>query len=367
MLHRTFIYSPLPARVVFGPGSLAELPSEFTQLGIGTALVLCTPEQVTLAESVAALLGNRCAGVFAKAAMHVPIEAAHAAREQAHAAGANGIVAVGGGSTIGLGKAIALESNLPILAIPTTYAGSEMTPIYGITAAGEKKTGRDVRVLPRTVIYDPSLTTSLPRGMSATSGLNAIAHCVEALYADNGNPITSLMAENGIRALAEGLPDVMAQPDNINARSQCLYGAWLAGSVLGATSVALHHKLCHTLGGMLHLPHAETHAVILPHAVAYNAVAVPEIMKKVARAIGAGDAAQGLFELSRKLGAPMSLRELGVAYQDLDRVADAALRAPYPNPGELSHEGIRELLENAWSGRVPVSNSASQGKAGTER
>ena len=366
MLHRTFIYSPLPARVVFGPGSLAELPSEFTQMGIGTALVLCTPEQVTLAESVAALLGKRCAGVFAKAAMHVPIEVARAAREQAHAVGANGIVAVGGGSTIGLGKAIALESDLPILAIPTTYAGSEMTPIYGITAAGEKKTGRDVRVLPRTVIYDPSLTTSLPRGMSATSGLNAIAHCVEALYADNGNPITSLMAESGIRALADGLPDVMTQPDNIDARSQCLYGAWLAGSVLGATSVALHHKLCHTLGGMLHLPHAETHAVVLPHAVAYNAVAVPEIMKKVARAIGAGDAAQGLFELSRKLGAPLSLRELGVAYQDLDRVADAALQAPYPNPRELSREGIRELLENAWSGRMPESNPASRGKAGTE-
>jgi maleylacetate reductase len=353
MLQSNFVYSPLPARVVFGAGSLNQLKYELQQLGVQRALIICTPEQVDFAERAAGLLDGQYAGTYPKAVMHVPIEVARAAREYARSISADGIVAIGGGSTIGLGKAIALESNMPILAIPTTYAGSEMTSIYGITAEGEKKTGRDMRVLPRTVIYDPCLTTSLPRQMSATSGLNAIAHCVEALYAENGNPITFLMAEEGVRSFAAGLPRVLANPSDIDARSQCLYGAWLAGSVLGATSVALHHKLCHTLGGMLDLPHAETHTVVLPHAVAYNAPAVPGVMAKLAAALGAEDAAQGLFDLAARLGAPTSLAALGVREADLDRVSAAALQAPYPNPRVLTHEGVRGLLQNAYLGRRP--------------
>jgi alcohol dehydrogenase class IV len=364
-MHRSFVYSPLPGRVVFGVGSLGRLVEEFGELHVSRALVICTPEQSRLAERVTERLRGHCVGIFPKAVMHVPIEVAREARDHARHVGADCIIAVGGGSTIGLGKAIALESGIPILAIPTTYAGSEMTPIYGITEAGEKKTGRDVRVLPRIVIYDPELTTSLPASISATSGINAIAHCVEALYASNANPITSMMSEDGIRSLAQSLPRVVEQPRNLDARVDCLYGAWLAGSVLAATSVGLHHKLCHTLGGMLNLPHAETHTIILPHATAYNASAAPEAMARIARALGVDDAAQGLFDLAKRVGARTSLDALGVKRADLDRVADAAIVASYPNPRPLEREAIRDLLEDAYLGRRPQPASAITAAAGS--
>jgi alcohol dehydrogenase class IV len=349
-----FVYTSHPARVVFGAGSLNHLEREIGLLGAKRALVLSTPEQVAQANDIAQRLGDRCAGVFAKAVMHVPIESAREAREEAARVGADCAVAIGGGSTTGLGKAIALESNLPILAIPTTYAGSEMTTIYGITEGGMKKTGRDSKVLPRTVIYDPELTLTLPVGMSATSGMNAIAHSVEALYAVDANPIMSMIAEEGIRALARGLPVVIKSPGDIKARSDSLYGAWLCGVALNGTAMALHHKLCHTLGGSFNLPHAETHTVVLPHATAYNARATPEAMARVAHALGATDAAQGLYDLERQLGTPLALKDLGMPESGLDRVADLAVANPYPNPVPLERAAIRRLLDNAWHGRPPV-------------
>ena len=259
-------------------------------------------------------------------------------------------MAIGGGSTTGLAKAIALTSELPILAIPTTYAGSEMTPIWGLTEGGVKKTGRDVRVLPKTVIYDPALTTSLPVALSVTSGINAIAHCVEALYSRDANPIISLIAEEGIRALAGGLPEVVKQPGDLDARSRALYGAWLAGVSLGAVGMALHHKLCHTLGGTFNLPHAETHTVVLPHAVAYNAAAAPEAMERIARALGARSAAEGLYDLAASLGAPVSLESLGMRREQLDRAADLAVQNPYYNPRPVTREGIRDAARKRVSG-----------------
>src|SRR5579864_4848253 len=222
-----FIYNGLPSRVIFGAGSLDQLDREIGLLGAKRAIVLSTPQQRAQAEALAASLGSRAAGVYAEAVMHMPIETARAARDFAAQVGADCAIALGGGSTTGLGKAIALESSLPIIAIPTTYAGSEMTPIYGLTEGGVKKTGRDLRVLPRTVIYDPTLTTSLPPALSLTSGINAIAHAAEGLYAQDANPIVSLMAEEGIRALAQGIGRIVAQPDDIDARGDCLYGAWL--------------------------------------------------------------------------------------------------------------------------------------------
>ena len=349
-----FVYSAHPGRVVFGAGSLGHLEREIDLLGAKRALVLATPEQAAQAEDVAARLGARCAGVFARAVMHVPIETARAARDEAARLGADCAVAIGGGSTTGLGKAIALESSLPILAIPTTYAGSEMTTIYGITEGGLKKTGRDARVLPRTVIYDPELTLGLPVGMSAVSGMNALAHAVEALYAVDGNPVISLIAEEGIRALAAGLPAVVAAPHDIDARANALYGAWLCGIALNGCAMALHHKLCHTLGGSFNLPHAETHTVILPHAVAYNAPAAPQAMERIARALGAGDAAQGLYALEQRLGTPLSLAAIGMPADGLDRAADIAAASPYPNPRALDRDAIRALLDDAWHGARPV-------------
>jgi maleylacetate reductase len=330
-------------RVVFGEGSLEHLEREIDLLGARRALVLSTPQR-RAADAVARRLGARCAGVFDRAVMHVPIETARAAREEARRLDADCAVAVGGGSTIGLAKAIALESGLPVLAIPTTYSGSEMTPIYGLTEAGVKKTGRDPRVLPRTVIYDPALLASLPRKIAATSGMNALAHACEGLYARNAGPLHLLFAEEGIRALASGLPD---------DRERCLYGAWLCGAVLGGVSMGLHHKLCHTLGGTFNLPHAETHTAVLPHALDYNRSAAPEAMRRIAACLGTASAARGIYDLAQRLGASMALRDLGMPESGLDRAADLAMAQAYPNPRPLERPAIRQLLQDAWEGRRP--------------
>ena len=352
----SFVYTSQPQRVVFGAGSLAHLGREIEALGARRALVLSTPEQRAQAERVAELLGPQAAGIFDRAVMHVPIETAREAREVARKLDADCAVAIGGGSTTGLGKAIALDSGLPILAIPTTYAGSEMTPIYGLTEAGLKKTGNDFRVLPRTVIYDPELSRSLPVGLSVTSGINAIAHAAEGLYAQDSNPVMDLMAEEGIAAIARALPAIRRSPEDIEARSDALYGAWLCGSVLGNVGMALHHKLCHTLGGSFNLPHAEEHTVVLPHAIAFNAAAAPGAMQRIARALGTADAAQGLQALARDNGAPIALNDIGMKEADLDRAADLAVSNPYWNPrpfGPAERGAIRALLQRAYEGAPP--------------
>ncbi|HMA90082.1 MAG TPA: maleylacetate reductase [Burkholderiales bacterium] len=348
-----FVYTAYAARVVFGEGAIAQLPAELERLGAQRALVLSTPEQAASVRAVAARLGSRAAGVYDRAAMHVPLEIAEDARRVARELGADCCVTVGGGSTTGLGKAIALVSSLPIIAVPTTYAGSEMTPIYGLTEAGMKRTGRDARVLPKTVIYDPALTLTLPPALSAASGMNAIAHCVEALYAHDGNPIVSLMAEEGIRALAAALPVIVGDPSDMKARSEALYGAWLAGVSLGTAGMALHHKLCHTLGGSFNLPHAETHAIVLPHAARYNRDAAPAAMARVARALGAPDAPCGLYDLEAKLGLSMRLSEIGMREADLERAAKIASESPYPNPRPVEYQGVLALLRGAYEGRRP--------------
>ena len=351
-----FVYTAHPARVIFGAGALTQLGREIELLGATRALVLSTPEQADSAQQVAKLLGDRATGVFAKAVMHVPVETAREARATAQQLGADCAVAIGGGSTTGLGKAIALESGLPILAIPTTYAGSEMTSIWGLTEGGVKKTGRDARVLPRTVIYDPELTLGLPLAMTVTSAMNAIAHAAEGLYAHDGNPITALMAEEGIRASAAALPRLMRDARDLSARGDALYGAWLCGTVLGAVAMGLHHKLCHTLGGSFDLPHAEVHTVVLPHALAYNARQAPEAMQRIARALGSADAASGVFELAKRHGAPTSLAAIGMPQSGLDRAADLAAAAPYPNPRPLDRYALRALLQRAFDGAPPLAD-----------
>jgi len=348
-----FTFTAQPSRVVFAPGSVARLADEVRALGARRALVLCTPQQREQAQQAERLLGPLAAGIFDGAAMHVPIEVARRAREHAKDVRADCAVAIGGGSTVGLGKAIALESSLPIIAVPTTYAGSEMTPIYGITEAGVKKTGRDLRVLPRTVLYDPELSRGLPLAISVTSGINAMAHAAEGLYARDGNPVMSLMAEEGLRAMASGLRALARDASDIVARSECLYAAWLCGSVLGHVGMALHHKLCHTLGGSFDLPHAETHTVVLPHALAYNALAAPQAMTRIARAIDRRDAATGIFELALELGAPSSLQAIGMPLEGLDRACTIAMSGAYWNPRPLDAKTLRRLLQDAWEGIRP--------------
>ncbi|HEY2981237.1 MAG TPA: maleylacetate reductase [Anaerolineales bacterium] len=351
---RSFVYDQPAARVIFGIGSLDRLAEEVQRLGARRAIVLSTPEQRADAEEAARRLGDMSAGIYAEAVMHVPIETARAARGIARELDADCYVAIGGGSTIGLGKAIALETGMPILAVPTTFAGSEMTPIYGLTEGGIKKTGRDRKVLPRTVLYDPALTLSLPPKIAGPSGMNAIAHCVEGLYAQDANPIMTLLAAEGIRALSRSLPIVVTEPQNLEARSDALYGAWLAGSVLGNVGMAIHHKLCHTLGGTFNLPHAETHTVVLPHAMEFNREAAADAMRIAAEALGAHDAAQGAYDLAARLGAPIALKDIGMPADGLDRAAKLATENPYYNPRPVEYSAVRQLLENAYHGKRPA-------------
>ncbi len=345
----------MPAcRVLFGAGSIDRLPDEVKRLGATRAVVISMPSEIRFAEDAAARLGEMSAGVYAGVvAQHVPVEMLRDAREYARKLGADCYVVVGGGSTVGVGKGLALETGLPIVAVPTTYAGSEMTPIYGLTEDGIKKTGRDRKVMPKAVIYDVNLTLSLPPRIAGPSGINALAHCVEAMYAEDANPIVSLLAEEGIRALARALPIVVREPGNVAARSDAQYGAWLGGTALGSVGMSIHHKLCHTLGGSFNLPHAETHTVVLPHATAYNRAAAPAAMARIAAALGAADAAQGIYDLIGTLGAPRALKDIGMPGDGLDHAADLATKNPYYNPRPIERAGIRELLENAYNGTRP--------------
>lgn len=350
---QAFTYNGMPYRVIFGQNTLANLGEEIDILGCSRALVLGTPQQKEQAESVLQLIGERGVGLFTEAAMHTPVNVTEDAVKVVENLNADCVIAVGGGSTIGLGKAISLRTGLPQIAIPTTYAGSEMTPILGETKDGIKTTQRTQKVLPKTVIYDVDLTLSLPAKMSGTSGINAIAHAVEALYARDANPVVSLMAEEGIRALASSLKVIASDPTNIEARSDALYGAWLCGVCLGSVGMSLHHKLCHTLGGSFDLPHAETHSVLLPYVLAYNAPNAPEALKRISRALGSQDAATALYDLCNMVGAPKGLKEIGFTLADVNLATDIATKNPYWNPREVTASGIHQLLSDACSGKVP--------------
>ncbi|MFF4211959.1 maleylacetate reductase [Streptomyces sp. NPDC001796] len=354
-----FTYETRPVRVVFRPGAaVTATPDEAARLGLRRLLVISGSRGEPTARSVAAALGDACAGLHAEARMHVPAEIADRGVEAARAAGADGCVAVGGGSAIGLGKAIALRTGLPLIAVPSTYSGSEMTPVWGLTEHGAKRTGRDPQVQPRSVVYDPELTLSLPVPLTVTSGINALAHAVEALYAPDTSPLVQLMAEDGTRAMAEALPLLAADPGDLEARSRALYGAWLCGACLGSTTMGLHHKLCHVLGGTFGLPHAETHTVVLPHVLAHNAPAAPEAVTALRRALGAEDVARALWELGGRLGAPRSLAELGLAEPDVTAAAAQVAAQPYANPRPVTAEGVRGVLRAAYEGRPPETAAA---------
>ncbi|MGW0820743.1 maleylacetate reductase [Streptomyces sp. NPDC002845] len=349
-----FEYETQPARIVFRPGAaLTAVPGEAERLGLRRLLVVSGARGAQVARAVADSLGDVCAGLHAEALMHVPVEVADRAVEVARAAGADGCVAVGGGSSIGLGKAIALRTGLPLIAVPSTYSGSEMTPVWGLTEHGVKRTGRDPSVLPRAVVYDPDLTASLPVELSVTSGINAIAHAVEALYAPDASPLVSLTAEEGARAMAGALPALATDPEDMDARGRALYGAWLCGTVLGATTMGLHHKLCHVLGGAFGLPHAETHTVVLPYVLAYNAPAAPDAITALTRALDSDDPAHALWQLPRRLGAPRSLAELGLKEGDLAQSAAQVTGQTFPSPRKVTVDGVLDVLKAAHDGGAP--------------
>lgn len=350
VFHAGFEPGHPPVRVRLGAGLRHEVGAEMQALGFSRALVLSTREQAGQAEALRNALDGRAHGLFAGAVMHTPVEVTDAAL--AAAQGADCLVAIGGGSTIGLAKAIALRTDLPQIVLPTTYAGSEATPVLGQTANGVKETLRSPKVQPEVILYDPELVATLPAALTVTSGLNAMAHAIEALYARDRNPLSDQLALAGIRAFLTGLPRVVAAPDDLAAREETLFGSWLCGTVLAQVGMALHHKLCHTLGGRFNLPHAETHAILLPHTAAYNADAAAQALAPVAALLG-GPVGAGLHDFAASLGAPLALKALGVSEADLDEAAELAVANPYWNPKPIEKTGIRALLQRAWEGGRP--------------
>lgn len=348
-----FQFKALPWNIVFGVDSLQRLPEELDKLGKSKALVLTTPNQTQQGEEIITLLEGRAAGLFDQAMMHVPAETLSDATEMAKTLQADCTVALGGGSTTGLGKALAAREGLDNIVIPTSYAGSEMTDIWAVTESERKVTARDARVVPTLTLYDPVLTLTLPPAFAAVSGLNAMAQAVVNVATDKPNPIISALAVEGIRALAHSLPLIMSEPGNMDARTEALYGASMAGGALGTGITSLHHRLCHTFGGTFNTPHAETHAILLAHSVAYNAAATPLGTQKVAEAIGVGEAATGIYELAKTLGAPTALSQIGISENDLDRAVSITMENPLVNPEPVSAKRLRQLLQNAYSGSPP--------------
>ncbi|MDQ2080002.1 maleylacetate reductase [Xanthobacteraceae bacterium Astr-EGSB] len=347
------VYNATPPRIVFGPGRLGDIAAEVDRLGAKRALVLSTPGRHGLAERVVAMLGPRAVGLYPKAISQVPIELARAGREDALRLGADCLVSVGGGAAVGLGKGIALGTALPIINVPTTYSGSEMTGFCGITIDGIKRMHTSLDMLARTVIYDPELTLSLPADVSAASAMNALAHCVEALYVATASPIIRLAALDGIRAIAISLPRVVDAPDDIDARTQALYGAFMSGAALTG-GFALHHGVAHVLGGSYGVPHAISHAVALPYVTAYNQDASPEVMAMVAAAFGANSAARGIYDFGAALGLPLRLPDCGVSVGDLDRCAEIVVETDNGlNPKPVTFAAVRGILAAAFAGGPP--------------
>ena len=342
-------------RVVFGPRSLAQVPSEARILG-SRIMIISGRHEADAAEAVRAELGDDVVARIPDVIQHVPVDIADRAIDAARDAEVGLLISIGGGSATGLAKVVARDTGLPILAVPTTYAASEMTPIWGQTDHGEKTTGRDPRVLPRLVVYDPVLTITMPAELTAASGMNALAHALESLYAPDATPRSLEVAEEAIRALADGLPDAVARPDDLEARTAALRGAWFAGWALGSTTMGLQHKLAHILAGKYQLPHAGVHSALLPHVTAFNAPAVRVPFARAVRALGlAGpdEIGPAVFELATQLHAPTSLAQLGLDHGAIPEVAKIIGAALVSNPRDYTEEQVVVLLEQAYLGIKP--------------
>ncbi|HEX7161492.1 MAG TPA: maleylacetate reductase [Trebonia sp.] len=349
-----FVHDTLPQRVAFGSGAAAaNLTSEIGSLGATRVMLIAAAAEAHLADTVAKDIP--VAVLHDDVVMHVPVDVAERAREAAARHDVDVLVSVGGGSTTGLAKAVAMTTGLPIVAVPTTYAGSEATPVWGLTEGAKKTTGVDQRVLPKVIVYDAALTMSLPVEMSVASGLNALAHCVDSMWAPNADPINAAFAAEGIRSLAAGLPKVVADPLDLDGREHALYAAYLSATAFASAGSGLHHKICHVLGGKYNLPHAQTHATVLPYVLAFNGPAAPEAERRIAAAFGgAGGALDGLVVLKQELNAPRALADYGFTEDSIGEAAEAILPSvPPSNPRPVTAADLRTLLRAAWSGADP--------------
>ena len=359
----SFEHVTLGQHVRFGTGKAAQnLSAEVDRLGATRVMVIASEFEAPMAERVSA--GIDVALYYSDVAPHVPIEKAEKARAAAIAHGIDLLVCVGGGSTTGLAKAIAMTTKLPIIAVPTTYAGSEATNVWGLTEASRKATGVDNSVLPGTVIYDAELTFSLPARLSVSSGLNALAHCIDSMWAPRADPINQALGAEGIRALASGLPRIKDNPQDLPGREQALYGAYLSAVAFASAGSGMHHKICHVLGGAYNMPHAETHATVLPYVLAFNAPFAPDAERRIAAALGAADAVTGLNALRSALGAPTALKEHGLLEADIPQAVELILPAiPAGNPRPVTAANLEELLRAAYSGTTPASDPATSDPA----
>jgi alcohol dehydrogenase class IV len=361
-----FRHDTLGQRVILEAGAAADhVAAEVERLGAARLMLVAGASAAPFGDELAARLPVVLR--WDEVVRHVPLDLAARARAAATGAGVDLLVCVGGGSAVGLAKAVALTTHVPIVAVPTTYAGSEATAVWGLTEDRAKRTGTDPAVLPRTVVYDSDLTLDLPVDLSVASGLNALAHCVDSLWADGADPINAALALEGVRALAEGLPAVAADPHGRDGRDRCLYGAYLAAVAFASAGSGLHHRICHVLGGTWDLPHAATQAVVLPHVLALNAPAVPEAASRLAVALGSeptGDpaaaAVAGLEALRDAVSPPRSLREVGMPEDGLDEAVRRVLAVvPPANPVAVTADDLHSLLHAAWEGAVPITRSRS--------
>lgn len=376
-----FKHTTLGQRVLFGSGrAAAHVAAEIERLGASRPMIVAADSERAFAETATA--GITAVLWWDEVAQHVPVEVADAARVEAAHYGIDVIVCVGGGSTTGLAKAVALTAHVPIIAVPTTYAGSEATNVWGLTEDRTKTTGIDDRVLPVAVVYDADLSKSLPVGLSVASGLNGMAHCIDSLWAPKADPINQALALEGARALNLALRGIVADPDDLRAREQALYGCYLAAVAFASAGSGLHHKICHVLGGTFDLPHAQTHATVLPYVLALNAPAVPELATGLATALGRsaataqehGVAYIGTLEAPPRvireapaLAAVIALNSLREAVQapsrladygfTADRIPEAVRRiltaAPSSNPVAVTEENLTALLTDALTGATP--------------
>lgn len=349
-----FAHETLPQRVVFASGeAAAAVATEVERLGARRVMLIAGPAEAALAGSVAGSVPVVLR--HDEVVMHVPVEVAERARAAAVGASVDALLSVGGGSTTGLAKAVAMTTGLPIVAVPTTYAGSEATNVWGLTAGEQKTTGVDDRVLPRAIVYDASLMLSLPVVMSVASGLNALAHCVDSMWGPRADPIDQALAGEGIRALAAGLPAVVVEPTRVEGREQTLYGAYLAAVAFASAGSGMHHKICHVLGGMFNLPHAQTHAVVLPHVLAFNAPYAPEAERRIAAAFNTSSALAGLASLREAVDAPRALRDYGMPEDGIVKAVAPILAAiPASNPAPVTEGNLTALLRAAWEGSEPA-------------
>ena len=349
-----FVHDTLPQRVCFGSAQAsAFLKTEIEALGASRVMVIASQRDTRLVDALVQDLP--VALRHDEVVMHVPVEVAGRARSAADRAGADAVVSIGGGSATGLAKAVAMTSGLPVIAVPTTYAGSEATPVWGLTEGSAKTTGTDPRVLPKVIIYDPELTLSLPLDLSVASGLNALAHSVDAMWAPKADPVSSALAAEGIRALGSGLARLATSPSDLSGREETLYASYLSAVAFASAGSALHHKICHVLGGKYNLPHAQTHATVLPYVLALNGPAAPAAEARIAAAFGTSSALEGLQRLRASVGAPRALSDYGFTPGDVPAAATAILPAvPPSNPRPVTQDDLEALLRAACSGTDPA-------------